>query len=113
MTDITKKAIEPEKKKISCDISVEGLEMIDELAKISFCTRTEILNAIIFPGIKGQVDFMIKIWKELMKNDSRYQSKGPQEKLKKLLIDIEEFKKKWALEENFEYLNKYVNKSKK
>jgi len=95
MTNITTKAIEDlEKKKISYDISVEILKMIDELAKITDVTRAQILDAIIFQGVKIQVDYMIKTWKELVK-DEKYKEK--QEKIKKLVKDTEGFKKKWKL----------------
>ena len=95
MTNITTKAIEDsEKKKISYDISVEMLKMIDELAKITDVTRAQILDAIIFQGAKTQVDYMIKTWKELVK-DEKYKEK--QEKIKKLVKDTEGFKKKWKL----------------
>ena len=111
MTDITTKAFEDPKKKISYDISVRMLEMIDELAKISFVTRAQILDAIIFPGTRNQVDFMIKTWKELIK-DERYKGK-PQERIKKVIEDAEKFQDKWKLKEYPSELKKAINKAKK
>ena len=97
MTDITIKAIEGlERKKISYDIPIKVLEMTDELAKMVHCTRTLILDSTIVQGTRTQIEIMAKVWKEAIK-DKKYQDKEKKEKIKKLIKDAENYKKKWDL----------------
>ena len=114
MTDITKNAIEwsEKKKKISYDINVKMLEMIDELAEISHCTRAQILDTIIFPGTKAQVETMINAWKEWIK-DSKFADKEKQDRMKKLIKDVENYKKKWGLDQFPLLLKKSLDGTKK
>lgn len=86
----------PVMKKISLNMEKENLKMIDELAKITGNTRTELLSSIIYLGIKPQIEIIAKIWRN-MKKDKKYSKniKNINECIKK----IEEFKKKWDLKE--------------
>ena len=81
-------------KKISHNINEKTLEMIDELAKITGNTRTNILDAVIFSGIKSQTNFMIKSW-EGFKKDKKYKEKI----INDLLEKIRKFKKKWTIDD--------------
>lgn len=112
MTDIATKAIEwsEKKKKISYDINVSILEMIDELAKVTHCSRSQILDAILFPGTRAEVETMIKSWKEFAK-DNKLQGKEKQELMKKLIKDGENFKKKWGLDKFPSQLKESLQKS--
>jgi hypothetical protein len=110
MTGIIDKALEGPRKKISYDIYVEALQMIDELAEATNCTRAQILDSILFSGMKSQVDFMIGTWKELVKN-KKYE--GKQEKIKELIKNVENFKKKWKFDELFLEMEKAINKAKR
>ncbi len=98
INNITEKALEDKKKKISYNILAETLKMIDELAEITSCTRTQILDSILAPGIKFQTEYMIKMWK-IWAKEKRYQEKTLQKKIKKLIKDTENFNKKWELNE--------------
>ena len=112
MKDITTNAIEKlVRKKISYDIFVKNLEMIDELAKIISCTRAQILDAIIFPGTKAQTDLMIRVWKEWGKNKDEDEEK--KEKIKKILKEVEDFKKKWGFEQFPKAVKESIKKAKK
>lgn len=97
MKDITMKEIfeNAEKKKISYNINEKTLEMIDELANILGLTRTNILDSIIFSGIKSQTNYLIKTWED-MKKIKEHESK--KEKIDELLKKIKEFKKKWTVD---------------
>jgi hypothetical protein len=100
MTDITTKAVEwsEKKKKISYDIDEKMLNMLDEMAGITHCTRAQVLDAIIFPGARAQTEIMLKLWKEWIK-DKKFEGKEKQEMIKKIIKDTEAFKKKWGFGE--------------
>jgi hypothetical protein len=100
MKEITiKDAFEKEKKsKISYNVYENTLKMIDELAEILGITRTQMLDFLIVSGIKSQTNFMIKTWEEGAK-DKKYQEKEKQEKIKKKIKTLEEFKKRWNVDE--------------
>lgn len=98
MEDITLKEIfeDSRKKKISYNINEKTLEMIDDLAKTLGLNRTSVLDAIIFSGIKSQINYMIKNWEKIRK-DKDYENK--KEKIDELLKKIKYFKKKWTIDE--------------
>ena len=98
MTDLTMKEIfeKAEKKKISYNINEKVLEMIDEMAKITGLNRTQILDALMFSGIKAQINFMIREWEKLLKN-KEYESK--KKRIEEMLGKIKEFKKKWTIDD--------------
>ena len=98
MKDLTMKEIfeKAKKKKISHNINEKTLEMIDELAKITGVGRTKILDGIILSGIKSQINYMIKTW-ELLKKDKKF--KDRKKRIEELLGKIEEFKKKWTIDD--------------
>ena len=99
MKEITiKDAFEKEKKsKISYNVYEKTLEMIDELAEILGITRTQMLDFLIVSGTKSQTNYMIKIWEEGAK-DKKYQEKEKQDKIKKKIKQLEDFKKKWDID---------------
>jgi hypothetical protein len=99
MTDIAMKAFgQLKRKKISYDILEYHLTMIDELAKITSCTRAQILDTLLFPGMRFEVEFMIKSWKKVVASE-KGKNRVIQEKIRKLLKDTEDFKKKWEFKE--------------
>ncbi len=108
---ITSKVFEDSKKKISYDISTRTLEMIDELAEITHLNRSMVLDSIFIPGIEFQANFMLETWKSWGK-DPRYQDREKQDKLKKLIKDLENFQNKWDLNKMSHLLKKSADKSK-
>ena len=97
MKDLTMKEVfeKAKKKKISHNINEKTLEMIDEMSNITGTTRTQMLDAIIFSGVKAQTNFMIKSW-EIFKKDKKFEAK--KEKIEELLGKLKEFKKKWTID---------------
>ena len=97
MKDLTmKEAFENARtKKISHNINEKTLEMIDEMSKITGMTRTQMLDAILFSGVKAQTNFMIKSW-EVFKKDKKLKAK--REKIEELLGKLKKFKEKWTID---------------
>ena len=98
MKDLTmKEAFENARtKKISHNINEKTLEMIDEMSKITVMTRTQMLDAILFSGVKAQTNFMIKSW-EVFKKDRKFENQKV--KIEELLGKMKEFKKKWTIDD--------------
>lgn len=112
MTDtIANKIFEEQRKKISYDINKETLEMIDEFAKMNHCTRAQILDMVILPGILSQINNVEHIWKDWFKSNE-YQSKEKQEKLREAVKNLENFKKKWGLDKLPKLIKEAADKTK-
>ena len=112
MEDIAIKAMNwsKKRKKISYDIDVDTLGMIDEFAEVTKLTRSEILDSVIYPGVRAQVETMLGMWKALIK-DEKYREK--QERIKELIKGVESYKKKWKFDEFPALVERYVPKTKK
>lgn len=98
MKDISMKEIfeNSKRKKISYDINEKSLEMIDEMASIMGITRSKIFDALVFSGIKAQVNFNLKTW-ESMKKDKKYEDR--KWKIEELIKKLQNFKKKWTIDD--------------
>ncbi|MBS3076918.1 hypothetical protein J4233_01465 [Candidatus Pacearchaeota archaeon] len=97
--DIRKAFEKAKTKKISMNVNEKYLEMIDELARIHDMDRTKIIEALIPAGIKFQTEFSEKTWKKFLE-DKEYSDK--KELIKNKLKEIEQFKKKWAIDKSLD-----------
>ncbi len=93
ITDIKKTFENAKAKKVSFNMNEMSLKMIDELRKIFGMNRTKTMGAIIFGGVKAQIEFTEKTWKEWIK-EGKYDKKLMEKKLSELI----QFKKKWKID---------------
>lgn len=86
MADI-KKSIKV-RKKISLEVNLEFLRIIDELVKLTKSNRTLVMEAIIGKGFSPFFDYLENTWKDFLKN----RPKGKKEGLEKALKDLKKIR---------------------
>lgn len=102
VNDFYKKDIEynkffEKKKKISFDTSDKFLEIMDKLVKLTYNSRTVIINALIGSGMSPFFKTMENTWK---KNLKEYEGKGKEKfkkSMKKLIEDLKKLKKEYHI----------------
>ncbi|MEK6827686.1 MAG: hypothetical protein AABX99_04350 [Nanoarchaeota archaeon] len=102
MKTITLKEIfeKAKRKKISYDINEKTLEMIDEMVKILGISRSQLLDSLMFSGIWAQTNFCLKEWERMKKDNLKdLVHKEKKEEIEKMMKKMEEFKKKWTIDD--------------
>jgi hypothetical protein len=83
------------KKKISLDIDGTTLEIINDLTKLFETNRTTVITNLIIAGLNPRLSIIEEAWGKMKKN------KFGEKKVNQKLKELDAFRKKWPIIEEF------------
>lgn len=86
------------KKKISFDTSDKFLEIMDKLVKLTYNSRTVIINALIGSGMSPFFKMLEDTWKKYLKEHGGKLDEKIKKNLRKLIEDLKKLKEEYHIE---------------